>query len=394
MIKGDKVRPLIIKGDIYFSKNILGKIIKNKSSEIKDNCIQVLTLNNLDKFQKGYSCYIFESNKICNHIKQYLEQNLITYLINVKSADTLCENDVIEIHGNSGIINILYRDDSYDNVLVLTNQCNSNCIFCPESINYRKRKNFNNVERIKKIIDLIPSDTHSLCITGGEPTLYKEKLFEILRSCKEKFQNTNFIMLSNGRMFYYKDYAINYVKSRPNGTVIAIALHGNNSTVHDMSTRVNNSFKQTITGLKNLYDLGEKIEIRIVVNKLNYKILPSMAKMISKNFPNIFRVNIMGLEMLGNAALNKEKVWINFNESSKFVNKAVCILLLNGITTNLYNFPLCYINKELWQISAKSISDYKVRYTEKCLDCKVKNLCGGFFESTYKLGKVNVKPVK
>lgn len=393
MIKGENVRELLINGFIKFPKNIIGKIIKTITLEDKNDCIQVLDLNNINRFQEGYSAYIFESEDIPNNIEEYLITNKITYLVNVKKATTLCDYDVVEISERSGIINILYRSDSDDNILLMTNHCNSNCIFCPESELSRNRPENIDINRLKKIIELIPSDTRFLCITGGEPTLLKENLFDLLNICKNKFEKTDFTVLSNGRMFYYKNYAVEYAKSRPNETIIAIALHGNNSEIHDLSTNSKGSFLQTIIGLKNLHELGEKIEIRIVVNKLNYKVLPEIAKMIVNNFPNVFRVNLMALEMLGNAAKNKDEVWVDLNEVTEYVKEATLKLLKNSIKTYLYNFPLCYVDNTLWQIALPSISDYKVRYAEGCKECKIKSICGGFFESTYKLGSVNIKPI-
>lgn len=393
MIKGDEVRPLVINGIIKFPKIILGRVIKDDTTDNKQKYVQVISYNNSKFFDKGYKAYIFEDSIINNDIKSYLDNNKITYLLKTNYVNTLCNNDVVGINGESGIINIYYRDNSYDNAIALTNQCNSNCIFCPESISFRKKHNTLTIERIRELIDYIPSDTKYLCITGGEPTLLKDELFDVLKMCKNKFENTKFIMLSNGRMFYYKDYAIKYVKSRPLGTIIAIAIHGDNEYLHDYCTRSKGSFKQSYTGIENLYNLGENIEIRIVVNKLNYQVLPNIAKLIIDNFPKILRVNFMGLEMLGNAAINKDKVWIDFNKVENYINTAVLMLIKNGITTNLYNFPLCHLNPNLWQIAIRSISDYKVRYPKECLNCNVKNLCGGFFESTYKLGKICVKPI-
>ena len=39
-------------------------------------------------------------------------------------------------------------------------------------------------------------------------------------------------------------------------------------------------------------------------------------------------------------------------------------IIKSGITVNLYNFPLCNIDKRLYSIANRSITDYKIRYKE------------------------------
>lgn len=74
--------------------------------------------------------------------------------------------------------------------------------------------------------------------------------------------------------------------------------------------------------------------------------------------------------------------------------KASIILIENGITTNLYNFPLCCIDERIYTIAHKSITDYKVRYKKECENCLIKKECGGFFNSTIKLKDIRIKPIK
>ena len=116
-------RPFALKGTNIIRNNdkyIIGKIIKN--TNIEDNpskYIQVLDDENIEKYQEGCKGYIFE-NKPKNIVLTD-----INYGYNIKNFETLINYDVIEMLGN-GVIRVLYRDDSDDNAIVVTNQCNSN----------------------------------------------------------------------------------------------------------------------------------------------------------------------------------------------------------------------------------------------------------------------------
>ena len=45
----------------------------------------------------------------------------------------------------------------------------------------------------------------------------------------------------------------------------------------------------------------------------------NIAKFIVENIPQVKMVNIMALEMTGNAFKNKEKVWINFSDVNDYL---------------------------------------------------------------------------
>ena len=105
-------------------------------------------------------------------------------------------------------------------------------------------------------------------------------------------------------------------------------------------------------------------------------------------------VNIMALEMTGNAYKNRDDVWINFDVVKDYLYQACLTIVEAGIIVNLYNFPLCCIDERLYSIAHKSISDYKIRFKKECEDCSVKQNCGGFFNSTINVKEIKVKPIK
>lgn len=399
MIKDADYRPLTIAGKIHNSnyKNDFFKVVKNKAKtnkeEAKKNLVQVLDCDNLDKFSPNFPVYLFENENLPEQIFNHLKNKL--YFTKVKNIDTLINEDIIEILVDSKKIKIIFRANSNDNFLKVINKCNSNCIFCPESRESRKKDNSLSINQLKKIIKMIPFSTKHLCLTGGEPTLLKTNLLNILEECKKNLYDTNFLLLTNGRMFFYNDYAKEFVNKRPAKTIIAVAIYAANEMKHDYLTSAKGSFKQTIKGLENLYKLGEKIEIRIVVNKKNYKDLKAISDLIIRKFPRIYRVNFMALEMLGNSIKNKKEVWVDFNLVREEIKKASLELIKNGIQTYIYNFPLCCIDRQLWQITAKSISDYKVRYLAECKKCDLKERCGGLFVSTAKvIDDIKLKAIK
>lgn len=382
-------RPFILKGNINIQdpdQYIIGKIIKNKNVEEKGSYIQVLDNKNINLYQKGYKGYIFEKKP------QNIELDRINYCYEIENYETLLNYDVVEIINNKNI-RVLYRDDSEDNAIVVTNQCNSNCIMCPDADSIRNTKENPSIKKILEHIRCIPDDTGHITITGGEPGILKENLITILKECKEYLPNTDFLLLSNGRVFSNTEFVDKIKENIPLNTRIAIPVYSDSEKIHDEIIRVKGGFKQTIVGIKKLLERDIDVEIRIVVLKKNYNYLENIAKFIVKEIPKVKMVNIMALEMTGNAYKNREKVWIGFEKVSKNIHQACLILLKAGIITNLYNFPLCNIDQSLFSIAHKSITDYKIKYKEECNKCKVKERCGGFFNSTINVKDIKVKPI-
>lgn len=271
-----------------------------------------------------------------------------------------------------------------NSVILTTNQCNNNCIMCPDSDKIRQTKLNGDINRFQDHINCMDKDTPFICITGGEPTLLKENLFTLLDMCKNRFQHTEFLMLSNGRVFYYDAYTKEFIKHCPNNIIIGIPIHSSNEETHYAITRVKGSYKQTVKGIENLLNNNILVEIRIVITKFNYSDLKNIAEMIIERFPNCCHVSFMAMEVLGNAYVNRDAVWVDFADFKYYLEEACMKLLTKGIRAYIYNMPLCYIDKKFWSITKKSITDYKVRYDDSCRNCKVKEDCGGFFFSTKK----------
>lgn len=383
-------RPLILKGNIVIKnvdEYIIGKIIKNKNVLDKEEYIQILDDENINLFEEGYKGYIFESKP------QNINLEKINYCYNIKEYQTLLDYDVVEIINNK-MIKVLYRDDSEDNAIVVTNQCNSNCIMCPDSDAVRNTKENPDIKKLLEQVRCIPDDTKHITITGGEPGLLKEDLLELLEECKTCLPNTEFLLLTNGRIFSNMDFTNRVKDSIPNDIRIAIPIYADNEKLHDEITRAKGSFRQAIIGIKKLIEKNIDIEIRIVVLKKNYQHLEDIANFIVREIPQVKIINIMALEMTGNAYKNRNQVWINFGEVKEYLYKACITIIKAGIITNLYNFPLCNLDERLYSIAHKSITDYKIRYKEQCEECLAKESCGGFFNSTINVKEIEVKPIK
>lgn len=292
--------------------------------------------------------------------------------------------DVFEIT-EKGIFSRKYSDSSNDNYFFVTGKCNSNCIMCPSPEFSRKNSKTTPLSELLQFAKHIPSDTPHLTITGGEPFIMGEKIFDFFGFLKEKFEDTEFLLLTNGRAFAIERYLQLFCETAPARTIVAIPIHGSCQTIHDAISRTTGSFKQTITGIKKLIGKGVSIEIRLVVNKMNIDDFENISNLIIEELKGIKYVSVIAMEMTGTARTNLEKVWIPYKKSFSTISVAVRKLIENGVDVKLYNFPLCTVDRPYWTLCEKSISENKVRFAECCSSCNYKNACSGVFAGTLHL---------
>lgn len=300
--------------------------------------------------------------------------------------------DVFELWGN-GIFARKYNDKSDDNYFFVSGKCNSNCIMCPSSEHSRKMSETANLADLMELARHIPSDVSHMTITGGEPFLMGEQIFSFFQYLKDRFVETEFLFLTNGRIFAIDKYFQQFFETAPYNSIVAIPVHGSCQKVHDSITRATDSFTQTKIGIKRLLKKGFPVEIRLVVNKINVQDFDNIAELIIKEFKGIEYVSVIAMEMTGTARKNLEEIWIPYKKAFFYIANAIRTLVENGIDVKLYNFPLCTVDKAFWTLCEKSISDNKVKFAESCNSCRYKGACSGVFAGTLQLEKDELRPI-
>ncbi len=345
-----------------------------------------------EDLEKDKLDYIYVQNNKYFLCSDGLEVELDCYKEDKQFTSKLNDYDVYELWEDGTLVNC-YCNKNIDNYFFVTGKCNSNCVMCPSPEVARKNGEVNRAEKLIEIAKHIPVNVNHLTITGGEPFMLGNSIFKFLNFLKCKFEYTEFLILTNGRIFAVPKYLEHLKETIPNNTIIGIPLHGSNAIVHDNITQVKGSYDQTVEAIENLCSNGIRVELRIVISKLNVDDFRRMVDLIIKKMSKIEYISIMAMEMTGNAYVNREKVWIPYREAFDKIADSVMLLIKNGIDVKLYNFPLCTVERKFWTLCEKSISSNKVRYTKTCDGCSVKDACGGLFAGTYNLENGELKRI-
>jgi len=311
--------------------------------------------------------------------------------INKRDLAYLKEGDIALIEPN-GMVNIVWEANLPHNAILVTEDCNCNCLMCPQP----PRKDQKYQQEINlKLIGLIDREkTYQIGISGGEPTLVGEDLFKLISLCRKKLPKAALLLLSNGRMFKELDFSKRLAEIDHPDLTVCIALYADTDREHDRIVGVKGSFYESIKGIENLALLKQKIEIRNVVQALNYRRLPQFAEFIYHNFPFVIHIAFMGLEIMGSALKNVNSVWIDPIEYITELKTAVKYLHRREMQVSIYNLQLCILPRVLWRFSRKSISLWKNVYLNECEQCDFKEECGGFFKTSGNWYSSNIRALK
>lgn len=271
--------------------------------------------------------------------------------------------------------------NSNDNTLFVTEQCNNKCIMCCQPPQTKNDIDSLFTQNVKRIISA-PKNIECIGITGGEPTLLGDKLVELIKLIRLHLPTTTIHLLTNGRNLSDSIFTEQLAKAGEGMIIWGIPLHSDYEKDHDIIAGARGAYVETIHGLYNLAMNGACIELRVVMNKLNFKRFLPMAQFIQKNLSFVDWTAFMGMERVGFADLKSENIWIEPSAYISELKSAVHFLDSCNEKVAIYNVPLCLLPSDLHKFAQKSISDWKNYYPSDCGDCILKNKCCGLFTTS------------
>jgi His-Xaa-Ser system radical SAM maturase HxsC len=296
------------------------------------------------------------------------------------SLNHISDGDVVAISPDGTRMTVLWKASAQHNSLLLTERCDNYCIMCSQPPKVREDNWL--YDRAIRVIDLLPASTLEVGLTGGEPTVNQDALLRVLSRLRSVLPETQVHLLSNGRAFSKPEFARRYAAVDHPGLMVGIPLYGPESSLHDFIVQSVGAFDETIRGILNLATLGQRVELRVVIQRHNVAVLASLADFVARNLPFVEQVALMGLEMTGFARSNADEVWIDPVSYQGELREATGILIDSRIRVRIYNHQLCVLDRALWPVAVRSISDWKAGYIDTCQTCAVIETCGGVFTTS------------
>ncbi len=295
----------------------------------------------------------------------------------VLGGHSLEPGDIVSITEGSKWIEVLFRESDVHHTVFLTNRCNSLCIMCSQPPTEHDDSWL--VNEAVLIARLIRRSPDVIGFTGGEPLLLGDGLISVLAEFQACHPKTQFDVLTNGRLLSDQDYSQRLLESIEGRVTWMVPLYGPVDTAHDYIVQSPGAFEQTVDGLLTLHKYEQSIQLRVVLIKPVLDVLEQLCEYISRNFPFVTEVALMGCEPIGYARANRAECEVDIVQWSDKLVRSVAVLERTSIQVVLMNLPLCAIPPELHRLASRSISDWKQEYAPECSSCAAREACSGLF---------------
>ena len=291
----------------------------------------------------------------------------------VPSSDL--HGDVVLVEPAQGRVHRLLRSGSDHNTLLVTERCDQLCVMCSQPPKKTHDDRFDHFESAC----LLAEPGAVIGISGGEPTLYKDRLLSMIERVLARRDDVSFHVLSNGQ--HFEDGDVERLRDpRYRRVTWGVPLYSADPGLHDRIVGKVGAFERLEAGLGRLMLAGAVVELRTVLVADNASELPALARYVTARLAFVASWSIMQLENAGFARARWS--WLRFAHEVDFapVGEAVDHAMLHGVDARLFNFPRCTVPSAYRPLAPASISDWKRRYAPACDACAVKADCTGFFE--------------
>lgn len=230
--------------------------------------------------------------------------------------------------------------------------CNNNCRFCV--VAHKRKWGDRTTEEAKQELKLIKvPQNKNLVLTGGEVTI-REDILEIIGYAKSLGFKAIDIQ-TNGRMCSSLKFAQKLVET---GTsFFLVSIHGWNKKAQDFLTRAPGSFAQTTAGIKNLAGLNVGLKTNTVINKLNYKHLSELARLLIDL--GVKSVQLTFPHGSGNAWDNFNEMVPTYLETAPYIHKFIDLCRRCNVDSLIRDVPFCFMEGY-----EEHIDDVKLESTE------------------------------
>lgn len=213
--------------------------------------------------------------------------------------------------------------------------CNNMCAFCAQG-GKRSRAGRKSLAEIKKTLARGRREgVTGAVFTGGEPTLHPG-LLPAARAARAMGYDSVQVQ-SNGRRFAYYDYCLELKKAGV--TEMGPSLHGSSPEIHEALTGAPGSFRETVQGILNCRKLGMYILTNTVVTSLNYRDLPSLARLLVRLGVNQYQLAYVHL--VGSAWENRKDIAPRKTDVMPYLRRALNVGIEAGTACYTEAIPFC-----------------------------------------------------
>lgn len=291
-----------------------------------------------------------------------------------RRAARLALGDVVFAEPSAGRISRWLRKDSIHNTLLVTERCDQLCVMCSQP----PRKS--HVDRFGYFLEaclLAPKDC-TIGLSGGEPTLFLDALTNLVLKVAEVRDDIRFHILTNAQ--HFSEDHIPLLRDPAFARVLwGVPIYAAAPALHDRVVGKPGAFETLLKGLNVLALSGQVVELRTVLMRETYDVLPALAHFVVAKASFVACWALMQLEAAGFARTRWSDLFVDHSVRPGPLADAISLSRAHGVETVIYNTPHCTVPPALWPYLRPSISDWKRAFPSECNTCRQRSACSGLF---------------
>jgi His-Xaa-Ser system radical SAM maturase HxsC len=285
------------------------------------------------------------------------------------------DGDIVLVQPRSGRLERLLRAGSPHNTLLVTERCDQLCVMCSQP---PKKTHVDRFQLFEEAC-LLAEPGSLIGISGGEPTLYKEQLLDMIDHVLTRRPDLEFHVLSNGQHFGRED--VERLRDPLYRRVSwGIPIYAPEPALHDEIVGKAGAFARLEESFAFLLLAGARVELRTVLLTANLPVLAALARYVTTRLRFVEVWSIMQLENTGFARNRWGRLVVDHRAGFEPVASALDCAALHAVPAQLFNFPRCSVPPAYRHLAVASISDWKRKYVPACGACRERERCCGFFE--------------
>lgn len=219
--------------------------------------------------------------------------------------------------------------------------CNDRCVHCVvddhrDLVRSQGLRQDKTTEEIQAELSEARARADWVVFTGGEPSIRRD-LPHLMRFARDL--GYSILVQSNGRRFSRPEWARQVAEAAP--AHYCIALHAPCAEIHDAVTGRPGSFAETVQGITNLLSLGQTVTGKVVLSRLNYRVLPDTVQLFLNL--GVRHVSIAFPHALGRARKMWDEVVPRYRDVVPYVHRALDVLSAAGATADAETFMYCHM---------------------------------------------------
>lgn len=183
-------------------------------------------------------------------------------------------------------------------LLRLTMACNERCSFCNVPAEDYPHSTPPSEELDAELETFVATGQRTLTISGGEPTLYRQRLVQLVRNARQK--GLRFVELQTNAVLIDAGYAAELAAAGLTSTFVPLLSH--RSELHDDLMGREGAFDDALHGIDALQDAGVLVTLNVVLTRPTEQLVAELVDFVAQRLVGVQSISLSAVQPHGRAA--------------------------------------------------------------------------------------------